>query len=219
MPFTVKIFNLKSPELISQLDWPDCRFVFNTFLIIICVTTSSSVHALESLVSLWLHSLFPARYQKGKQTEETCSFMLLYRYRLMCTRKTKRQSVCWESISVCLLQSHTSFKQDEAVCEIRLNKLKLQLKTEFHDATRCSGFLSRLLLTSCSLLFFRCQFSKEKYLLESPPEKLRKELEEELKLSAADIRSHGWYHGHIPREVSGAWWVNTHLFSTGIRNS
>nr|XP_040054281.1 SH2 domain-containing protein 3C isoform X3 [Gasterosteus aculeatus aculeatus] len=46
------------------------------------------------------------------------------------------------------------------------------------------------------------QFSKEKYLLESPPEKLRKELEEELKLSAADIRSHGWYHGHIPREVS-----------------
>ncbi|XP_062269442.1 SH2 domain-containing protein 3C isoform X1 [Platichthys flesus] len=46
------------------------------------------------------------------------------------------------------------------------------------------------------------QFSKEKYLLESPPEKLRKELEDELKLSPADIRSHGWYHGHIPREVS-----------------
>ncbi|KAM9734609.1 SH2 domain-containing protein 3C isoform 2-T2 [Menidia menidia] len=46
------------------------------------------------------------------------------------------------------------------------------------------------------------QFSKEKYLLESPPEKLRKELEEELKLSPADLRSHGWYHGHIPREVS-----------------
>ncbi|TKS84594.1 SH2 domain-containing protein 3C [Collichthys lucidus] len=51
-------------------------------------------------------------------------------------------------------------------------------------------------------LCFRYIFSKEKYLLESPPEKLRKELEEELKLSAADIRSHGWYHGHIPREVS-----------------
>lgn len=48
------------------------------------------------------------------------------------------------------------------------------------------------------------QFSKEKYLLESPPEKLRKELEEELKLSPADIRSHGWYHGHIPREVCRA---------------
>ena len=46
------------------------------------------------------------------------------------------------------------------------------------------------------------QFSKEKYLLDSPPEKLRKELEEELKLSAADIRSHEWHHGHIPREVN-----------------
>lgn len=55
------------------------------------------------------------------------------------------------------------------------------------------------------------QFSKEKYLLESPPEKLRKELEEELKLSAADIRSHGWYHGHIPREVSE---VDSHMGRT-----
>lgn len=52
--------------------------------------------------------------------------------------------------------------------------------------------------------FSLLQFSKDKYLLESPPEKLRKELEEELKLSAADIRSHGWYHGHIPREVRTA---------------
>lgn len=46
------------------------------------------------------------------------------------------------------------------------------------------------------------EFSKEKYLLESPPEKLKKELEEELKLSSSDMRSHGWYHGHIPREVA-----------------
>ncbi|XP_043106446.1 SH2 domain-containing protein 3C isoform X2 [Puntigrus tetrazona] len=46
------------------------------------------------------------------------------------------------------------------------------------------------------------EFSKEKYLLESPPEKLRKELEDELKLSSSDMRSHGWYHGHIPREAS-----------------
>ncbi|MBN3318861.1 SH2D3 protein, partial [Atractosteus spatula] len=45
-------------------------------------------------------------------------------------------------------------------------------------------------------------FSKEKYLLDSPPEKLRRELEEELKLSSSDLRSHGWYHGRIPREVS-----------------
>uniref|UniRef100_W5M4I0 SH2 domain containing 3Cb n=1 Tax=Lepisosteus oculatus TaxID=7918 RepID=W5M4I0_LEPOC len=46
------------------------------------------------------------------------------------------------------------------------------------------------------------KFSKEKYLLDSPPEKLRRELEEELKLSSSDLRSHGWYHGRIPREVS-----------------
>uniref|UniRef100_A0AAZ3SKQ8 SH2 domain containing 3Ca n=1 Tax=Oncorhynchus tshawytscha TaxID=74940 RepID=A0AAZ3SKQ8_ONCTS len=46
------------------------------------------------------------------------------------------------------------------------------------------------------------KFSKERYLLESAPEKLHTELEEELKLCSSDIRSHGWYHGHIPQEVS-----------------
>lgn len=45
------------------------------------------------------------------------------------------------------------------------------------------------------------QFSKEKYILDSSPEKLHKELEEELKLSSTDLRSHAWYHGRIPREV------------------
>uniref|UniRef100_A0A8D0HLE3 SH2 domain containing 3C n=1 Tax=Sphenodon punctatus TaxID=8508 RepID=A0A8D0HLE3_SPHPU len=46
------------------------------------------------------------------------------------------------------------------------------------------------------------KFSKEKYILDSSPEKLHKELEEELKLSSTDLRSHAWYHGRIPREVS-----------------
>ncbi|KAM3825349.1 SH2 domain-containing protein 3C isoform 1-T1 [Vipera latastei] len=46
------------------------------------------------------------------------------------------------------------------------------------------------------------KFSKEKYILDSSPEKLHKELEEELKLSSSDLRSHAWYHGRIPREVS-----------------
>lgn len=46
------------------------------------------------------------------------------------------------------------------------------------------------------------QFSKEKYILDSSPEKLHKELEEELKLNSTDLRSHAWYHGRIPREVS-----------------
>ena len=54
------------------------------------------------------------------------------------------------------------------------------------------------------------QFSKEKYLLESPPEKLGKELEEELRLSPTDVRSHGWYHGHIPREVHTRTHTRTH---------
>ncbi|XP_075434637.1 SH2 domain-containing protein 3C isoform X3 [Ascaphus truei] len=46
------------------------------------------------------------------------------------------------------------------------------------------------------------KFSKEKYILDAPPEKLHKELEEELKLNSSDLRSHAWYHGRIPREVS-----------------
>uniref|UniRef100_A0A3Q1GU55 SH2 domain containing 3Cb n=1 Tax=Acanthochromis polyacanthus TaxID=80966 RepID=A0A3Q1GU55_9TELE len=52
------------------------------------------------------------------------------------------------------------------------------------------------------------QFSKEKFWLEPPSEKLRKELEEELKLSGADLKSHAWYHGCIPWEVSETLVVN-----------
>lgn len=32
-------------------------------------------------------------------------------------------------------------------------------------------------------------------------ESLKKELEEELKLSTEDLRSHAWYHGPLSREV------------------
>ncbi len=64
----------------------------------------------------------------------------------------------------------------------------------------CIRSWSRAVWLMCWFCVF-LQFSKEKYLLESPPEKLRKELEEELKLCSSDMRSHGWYHGHIPREV------------------
>ncbi|XP_039618708.1 SH2 domain-containing protein 3C isoform X2 [Polypterus senegalus] len=66
------------------------------------------------------------------------------------------------------------------------------------------------------------KFSKEKYLLDPPPEKLKRELEEELKLSSSDLRSHGWYHGRIPREVSetlvlrnGDFLIRDSLTSTG----
>ncbi|XP_030061994.1 breast cancer anti-estrogen resistance protein 3 isoform X2 [Microcaecilia unicolor] len=47
------------------------------------------------------------------------------------------------------------------------------------------------------------KFSKGKYIMDAgTPEKLKKELEEELKLSSEDLRSHAWYHGCIPRQVS-----------------
>ncbi|KAI4901707.1 hypothetical protein NFI96_029243 [Prochilodus magdalenae] len=46
------------------------------------------------------------------------------------------------------------------------------------------------------------KFSKETCLLDTPSEKLRKELEQELKLSSSNIQSHGWYHGRIPWEVA-----------------
>ncbi|XP_072243333.1 SH2 domain containing 3Cb isoform X2 [Leuresthes tenuis] len=52
------------------------------------------------------------------------------------------------------------------------------------------------------------KFSKEKFWLEPPSEKVRKQLEEELKLSGTDLKSHAWYHGRIPWEVSESLVVN-----------
>ncbi|XP_018426709.1 PREDICTED: SH2 domain-containing protein 3C isoform X2 [Nanorana parkeri] len=69
---------------------------------------------------------------------------------------------------------------------------------------RCSLW-SALSAAACCFYrgsFMQVQFSKEKYILDTPPEKLHKELEEELKLNSSDLRSHAWYHGRIPREVS-----------------
>nr|XP_033773010.1 breast cancer anti-estrogen resistance protein 3 isoform X2 [Geotrypetes seraphini] len=49
----------------------------------------------------------------------------------------------------------------------------------------------------------RVKFSKCKHIMDArTPEKLKKELEEELKLSSEDLRSHAWYHGCIPRQIS-----------------
>ncbi|KAG8011751.1 SH2 domain-containing protein 3C [Nibea albiflora] len=47
-----------------------------------------------------------------------------------------------------------------------------------------------------------------KFWLEPPSEKLRKQLEEELKLSGTNLKSHAWYHGRIPWEVSESLVVN-----------
>ncbi|XP_068452302.1 SH2 domain containing 3Cb [Clinocottus analis] len=52
------------------------------------------------------------------------------------------------------------------------------------------------------------KFSKEKFWLEPPSDKLRKQLEEELKLSGSNLKSHAWYHGRVPWEVSESLVVN-----------
>ncbi|XP_058492009.1 SH2 domain containing 3Cb isoform X1 [Solea solea] len=52
------------------------------------------------------------------------------------------------------------------------------------------------------------KFSKGKLWLEPPSEEQRKQLEEELRLSGTNLRSHAWYHGHIPWEVSESLLVN-----------
>ncbi|NXO00753.1 BCAR3 protein, partial [Rhinopomastus cyanomelas] len=46
------------------------------------------------------------------------------------------------------------------------------------------------------------KFSREHQVMSDSPEKLKKELEEELQLSSEDLRSHAWYHGRIPRQVA-----------------
>ncbi|XP_035509466.1 LOW QUALITY PROTEIN: breast cancer anti-estrogen resistance protein 3 [Morone saxatilis] len=46
------------------------------------------------------------------------------------------------------------------------------------------------------------KFSRDQFILDCPSEKLRKELEEELKSDCEELRSHAWYHGAIPRQVA-----------------
>uniref|UniRef100_A0A8C3WNP2 BCAR3 adaptor protein, NSP family member n=1 Tax=Catagonus wagneri TaxID=51154 RepID=A0A8C3WNP2_9CETA len=50
--------------------------------------------------------------------------------------------------------------------------------------------------------FLGVKFSKDRHAMDRTPERLKKELEEELLLSGEDLRSHAWYHGRIPRQVS-----------------
>ncbi|XP_051041532.1 breast cancer anti-estrogen resistance protein 3 isoform X1 [Phodopus roborovskii] len=50
--------------------------------------------------------------------------------------------------------------------------------------------------------FLGGKFSKERHIMDRTPERLKKDLEEELLLNSEDLRSHAWYHGRIPRQVS-----------------
>ncbi|XP_078721459.1 breast cancer anti-estrogen resistance protein 3-like isoform X1 [Lampetra fluviatilis] len=73
-------------------------------------------------------------------------------------------------------------------------------------STQKCSFWQALSAASCCFYRSSCvqvQFTtKERCLMEGSSEKLRKELEEELKLGSDDIRSHAWYHGCLPREVA-----------------
>lgn len=96
--------------------------------------------------------------------------------------------------------------------------------------------LSTGVVVSFYLIFFSdCahvmpfQFSKGKFWLDPPSEKLRKQLEEELRLSGSNLKSHAWYHGHIPWEVrlecphthrhthAISWWLNHETLPRGSR--
>ncbi|XP_037326395.2 breast cancer anti-estrogen resistance protein 3 isoform X4 [Pungitius pungitius] len=46
------------------------------------------------------------------------------------------------------------------------------------------------------------KFSRDQFIVDCPSEKLRKELEEELKMNCEEPKSHAWYHGAIPRQVA-----------------
>ncbi|XP_071339967.1 SH2 domain containing 3Cb isoform X4 [Trachinotus anak] len=68
-------------------------------------------------------------------------------------------------------------------------------------SVRCGeGERSRHDLTDSSGEYVK--FSKGKFWLEPASEQQRKQLEEELKLSGTNLKSHAWYHGHVPWEVS-----------------
>ncbi|KAM6921331.1 breast cancer anti-estrogen resistance protein 3 isoform 1-T1 [Xenentodon cancila] len=46
------------------------------------------------------------------------------------------------------------------------------------------------------------KFTRDQFILDCSSEKLRRELEEELKMNCEEPRSHAWYHGAIPRQVA-----------------
>ncbi|XP_023199123.1 SH2 domain-containing protein 3C isoform X1 [Xiphophorus maculatus] len=79
-----------------------------------------------------------------------------------------------------------------------------QETTEAPQEVEAGGRLKKV--TDCNGEYVK--FSKEKFWLEPPSEKLRKQLEEELRLSGTYLKSHAWYHGPIPWEVSESLVVN-----------
>lgn len=78
----------------------------------------------------------------------------------------------------------------------------LQTSDSSHSsASHLLGFGLSSVVVSNSAPVMPFKFSKEKFWLEPPSENLRKQLEEELRLSGTYLKSHAWYHGPIPWEV------------------
>ena len=66
----------------------------------------------------------------------------------------------------------------------------------------------------CVCMYVWVQFSRDQFIMDGgPPEKLRRELEEELKTNSEEPRSHAWYHGSIPRQVASS---QTHGQTPGL---
>lgn len=62
------------------------------------------------------------------------------------------------------------------------------------------------------------KFSKDKFWLEPPSENLKKQLDAELRLSGADLKSHAWYHGPVPWEVCTHTHTHTESFFSVMVN-
>ncbi|XP_076976347.1 breast cancer anti-estrogen resistance protein 3 isoform X2 [Tamandua tetradactyla] len=86
------------------------------------------------------------------------------------------------------------------------SKESVVLRTEDRKMPKECSALHTLSAALCCFYhrksFFGVKFSKERHVMDRTPERLKKELEEELLLSSEDLRSHAWYHGRIPRQVS-----------------
>uniref|UniRef100_A0A3Q0RIX7 SH2 domain containing 3Cb n=1 Tax=Amphilophus citrinellus TaxID=61819 RepID=A0A3Q0RIX7_AMPCI len=85
---------------------------------------------------------------------------------------------------------------------------ELKSKNDLETARKPSASNQDLGVVSQRVPVMSFKFSKEKFWLEPPSEKLRKQLEEELKLSGTNLKSHAWYHGCIPWQVSESLVVN-----------
>ncbi|XP_044051122.1 SH2 domain containing 3Cb isoform X2 [Siniperca chuatsi] len=103
-----------------------------------------------------------------------------------------------QSVSRVQLSGSARWTVREEMCEVRDVKCR---------SVRC-GERERSLQDLMDSNGEYVKFSKDKFWLEPPSETLRKQLEEELKLSGSNLKSHAWYHGRIPWEVSESLVVN-----------